>query len=79
MRREETVGQEVCETHSALMNGTCGEVLAHLATGMTDAAVARRLALCERTVQRHVCRAMNLLNVQSRLELGIELTRRGLI
>ena len=45
-------------------------VIALLASGMTDEAVARKLDVSPRTVQRHVHRIMELFDVHSRFELG---------
>jgi DNA-binding NarL/FixJ family response regulator len=55
------------------------EVIVLLASGMTDEAVARKLDISPRTVQRHVHRIMELLGVRSRLELGIRLTKLGML
>jgi DNA-binding CsgD family transcriptional regulator len=55
------------------------EVIVMLASGMTDEAVARKMDISPRTVQRHVHRIMEMLGVHSRLELGIRVTRLGVL
>ncbi len=62
-----------------LMSDQQHEVITLLASGMTDDAVARKLDVSPRTVQRHVSRIMELLGVRSRLELGVRLTKRGVL
>lgn len=54
-------------------------IIERLAAGLTDAAVASELEISSRTIQRHVRRVMDLVGARSRLELGIDLARRGLI
>lgn len=53
------------------------QLLRLLATGLTDEAVARRLGIGRRTVQRHVARLMALLGADNRFQLGIQLMRQG--
>ena len=47
-----------------------GEVMRLLMNGHTDDAVARKLCISTRSVQRHVTRFMALTGARSRLELG---------
>ncbi|GGV18531.1 hypothetical protein GCM10010182_45040 [Actinomadura cremea] len=67
----------VCE--GGRLNGVQREIMALLTAGMTDAAVADRLGVCQRTVQRHVRRTMEQVGARSRLELGIRLARQRLL
>jgi DNA-binding NarL/FixJ family response regulator len=62
-----------------LLNDLQYAVITLLASGMTDEAVARKLDISPRTVQRHVRRIMELFGVRSRFELGIHITRRGVL
>jgi DNA-binding CsgD family transcriptional regulator len=55
------------------------QVVALLAAGQTDDAAAARLGCTARTVRRRVADAMAKLGARSRLQLGIELCRRGLV
>jgi len=48
-----------------------GEVMRLLMNGHTDDAVARKLCISTRSVQRHVTRFMALTGARSRLELGL--------
>lgn len=54
------------------------ELLTVLALGVTDRVAANRLGRSERTVQRQVRRIMTSLGVQSRYQLGVVASRRGL-
>jgi DNA-binding NarL/FixJ family response regulator len=47
-----------------------GEVMRLLMNGHTDDAVARKLCISTRSVQRHVTKFMALTGARSRLELG---------
>lgn len=64
---------------TCLFRGLGGDVMRLLAVGMTDAAVARKLRICQRTVQRYVHQTMSLLGARSRIELGVELAKKGLL
>ena len=66
-------------TDIQLMSDRQYEVITLLALGMTDEAVARKLDVSPRTVQRHVRHVMEQLGVHSRLELGIRLTKMGIL
>lgn len=48
-----------------------------LAEGWTDAQVAQRLGVSERTVQRHIRRVMLLLGARSRFQAGVLAAGRG--
>jgi sugar-specific transcriptional regulator TrmB len=52
-------------------------VLGLLTVGLTDAAAAKHLGLSLRTVQRRVRLLMDLARVQTRFQLGLEVTRLG--
>jgi len=52
-------------------------VVRMLAEGHTDSAVARRLAMSSRSVQRVVTTLTEELNAQSRFQAGVEAARRG--
>lgn len=54
-------------------------VLALLALGQTDEAVAARLGCTARTVRRRVADTMAKVGARSRLQLGVELARLGLV
>lgn len=51
------------------------EVMACLAEGLTNAAIADRLGLREQTVKNHIAKAMHKLGTESRLEVGLQLSR----
>lgn len=55
------------------------EVLALLATGVTDEAAAHKLGLSARTVRRVMAQAMTTLGAQSRFQAAVEAMRRGWI
>lgn len=55
------------------------EVLQLLAEGLTNKAIARRLAISEHTVKFHVNALLGKLNAQSRTEAVVRATRLGLI
>lgn len=50
-----------------------------LATGVTDASIARELGVSERTVHRRVTRLQQLLGANSRFLLGVQAVKRGWI
>jgi len=54
-------------------------VLALLAAGMKDRAIARRLGVCERTVGRRVAALCRDLGAVTRFQAGAEAARRGWI
>lgn len=53
------------------------EVLALLAAGATDDAIARQLGVSDRTVRRRVLAIMEALNASTRFEAGVAATRAG--
>ncbi|MBK8931726.1 MAG: response regulator transcription factor [Chloroflexi bacterium] len=55
------------------------EVLQHLAKGLTNKAIAQRLAVSEHTIKFHVNALMGKLGAQSRTEAVVLATRQGLI
>jgi len=55
------------------------EVLQHLAEGLTNKAIAQRLAVSEHTIKFHVNALMSKLGAQSRTEAVVLATRQGLI
>lgn len=55
------------------------QVVALLARGMKDEAVARRLGVSTRTMRRLVAATMDELGAQSRFQAGIEAVRRGFV
>jgi DNA-binding NarL/FixJ family response regulator len=50
-----------------------------LNAGLTDRTVATRLGLSARTVQRYVADMMERAEIDTRLQLGVQATRRGWI
>ncbi|MGK5552853.1 helix-turn-helix domain-containing protein [Actinomadura kijaniata] len=60
-------------------SGLQREIMVLLAAGLTDAAVAARLRVSQRTVQRHVRRTMAQLDARTRFELGIRLAELRLV
>lgn len=71
VRRTERAARPVGEADRAL--------LALLAAGATDQAIARQLGLGLRTVQRRVSTLMQQLGAQTRFQAGLYAARRGLI
>ncbi|MEU9578448.1 helix-turn-helix domain-containing protein [Streptomyces chilikensis] len=69
-------GQVVTSTPSAL-DGTDARIMSLLVAGFTDQAVAARLGLSLRTVQRRVGQLMKLTGAQTRLQLGLQAARLG--
>jgi DNA-binding CsgD family transcriptional regulator len=55
------------------------QILLMLNAGLTDRTVATRLGLSARTVQRYVADMMERAEVDTRLQLGVQATRRGWI
>jgi DNA-binding CsgD family transcriptional regulator len=56
-----------------------GELLTLLTAGMTDDAIARRLGVSARTVQRRVSELMENLGARTRFQAGAQAVRRGLL
>ena len=54
-----------------------GEVLRHVARGLTDKQIARTLDLSPRTVEMHVARALDALGCHTRAEAVHLATQRG--
>ena len=65
------VGSDEAET------GDDREVVRMLAAGLTDDAIARRLAVSTRTVRRRVARLADELDATSRFQAGVQAARRG--
>ncbi|QDY81061.1 transcriptional regulator TrmB [Streptomyces qinzhouensis] len=60
------------------LSGDDGRLLALSASGLTDRAIARRLGVAQRTVERRMRRIMNVLGARTRFQAGLraaELTR----
>lgn len=55
------------------------DVLRHLAEGLSNKAIARRLTISDHTVKFHVNAILNKLNAQSRTEAVVRATQLGLI
>jgi predicted transcriptional regulator len=54
------------------------QLLALLAAGLTDQAIARKLGVAKRTVERRIRRVMDGLGTQTRFQAGIQAATRGL-
>jgi len=54
-------------------------VLDLVADGLRNAEIAARLVLSERTVGHHVGAILRKLDVQTRVQAGVEATRRGIV
>jgi DNA-binding CsgD family transcriptional regulator len=52
-------------------------LLACLASGLTDEAIAREFGVSERTVGRRIARLQEILGARSRFQLGVQAARRG--
>jgi sugar-specific transcriptional regulator TrmB/DNA-binding CsgD family transcriptional regulator len=59
------------------LDGTDARIMSLLVAGLTDQAVAARLGLSLRTVQRRVGRLMKLTGAHTRLQLGLQAARLG--
>ncbi|MEO3972923.1 winged helix-turn-helix transcriptional regulator [Streptomyces sp. CAU 1734] len=55
------------------------QLLALSASGLTDRAIARRLGVAQRTVERRMRRIMDLLGARTRFQAGLQAARRGVI
>jgi DNA-binding NarL/FixJ family response regulator/DNA-binding MarR family transcriptional regulator len=55
------------------------QLLALSATGLTDEAIARRLGVAQRTVERRMRRIMNLLNARTRFQAGLQAAQLGIL
>lgn len=60
-----------------LGNDTTRAVLALLAAGLGDQAVARRLGCSERTVQRHVLKLVEAVGAKTRFQAALHIGHRG--
>jgi sugar-specific transcriptional regulator TrmB/DNA-binding CsgD family transcriptional regulator len=69
-------GEVASSTESALEE-TDARIMSLLVAGLTDQAVAARLGLSLRTVQRRVGQLMKLTGAQTRLQLGLQAARLG--
>jgi DNA-binding CsgD family transcriptional regulator len=54
------------------------QLLALLAAGLTDQAIARKLGVAKRTVERRIRRLMDSLGAQTRFQAGLQAATRGL-
>jgi len=54
-------------------------LLALSAAGLTDEAIARRLGVAQRTVERRMRRVMTLLHAKTRFQAGLRAARLGII
>ena len=61
------------------LSGRERQILLMLNAGLTDRTVATRLGLSARTVQRYVAEMMERAEIDTRLQLGVQATRRGWI
>ena len=61
------------------LSGRERQILLMLNAGLTDRTVATRLGLSARTVQRYVADMMERAEIDTRLQLGVQATRRGWI
>ncbi|MFI1394659.1 helix-turn-helix domain-containing protein [Streptomyces sp. NPDC020681] len=55
------------------------QLLALSASGLTDQAIARRLGVAQRTVERRMRRIMNLLGARTRFQAGLQAANRGVL
>ncbi|MBL7258054.1 ATP-binding protein [Paractinoplanes lichenicola] len=67
------------ERHPAHLTRREAEVLTHLGRGESNAAIAGRLYLSEKTVHHHVAAILRKLGVANRREAAAEAARRGLL
>jgi len=67
------------ERHPAHLTRREAEVLTHLGQGESNAAIATRLHLSEKTVHHHVTAILRKLGVSNRRQAAVEATRRGLL
>jgi DNA-binding NarL/FixJ family response regulator len=56
-----------------------GHVLGHVAAGLSNKQIAKRLGLSEKTVRNHLSRAFNKLGATNRTEAVMTAMRRGLV
>ncbi|MER6998970.1 helix-turn-helix domain-containing protein [Streptomyces sp. NPDC000410] len=61
------------------LSGEDEQLLALSAAGLTDRAIARRLGVAQRTVERRMRRIMNLLGARTRFQAGLQAAHQGLI
>ncbi|MEU5399758.1 helix-turn-helix domain-containing protein [Streptomyces sp. NPDC005963] len=54
-------------------------LLALSASGLTDQAIARRLGVAQRTVERRMRRIMDMLGARTRFQAGLQAARRGVL
>ncbi|MFD3406591.1 response regulator transcription factor [Kribbella sp. NPDC058693] len=66
-------------TTSPVLTAEQLEVIGLLATGLSDASIARRLNLGRRTVGRRISQIYDLLGVTSRFQAGMAVARLGLL
>jgi sugar-specific transcriptional regulator TrmB len=63
---------------AAAPDDDAGRLVALLAAGLTDEAIARQLGVSARTVQRRVSELMERLGARNRFQAGIQIAHRGL-
>ncbi|WP_370947328.1 TrmB family transcriptional regulator [Amycolatopsis sp. cg5] len=63
----------------AQINADDQQLLALLAAGLTDQAIARKLGVAQRTVERRVRRVMDSLGARTRFQAGLQAAIRGLL
>ncbi|MFI1014410.1 helix-turn-helix domain-containing protein [Streptomyces sp. NPDC020965] len=61
------------------LSGDDEHLLALSASGLTDQAIARRLGVAQRTVERRMRRIMDLLGARTRFQAGLQAAHRGVI
>ncbi|WP_197359209.1 response regulator transcription factor, partial [Streptomyces clavuligerus] len=61
------------------LSGEDEHLLALSASGLTDRAIARRLGVAQRTVERRMRRIMDVLGARTRLQAGLQAARRGVL
>lgn len=77
--RSDPFGTPVANPRDGDVTAMTRQLLALLATGVTDESAAHRLGLSARTVRRLVARAMDDLGAASRFQAGVAAARRGWI
>ncbi|GLF96588.1 helix-turn-helix domain-containing protein [Streptomyces yaizuensis] len=68
-----------CAPGPSVLSGDEEHLLALSASGLTDRAIARRLGVAQRTVERRMRRIMDALGARTRLQAGLQAARRGVL